>query len=97
MSIYGDEVRAFRRALLERTLVEHGGNKTKAAEALGLLRTQIIAMCRKLGVKRVNPDCKWDRSGCTCKSGGRCSGMDASRVAAEKTRAATRARKATGK
>jgi DNA-binding NtrC family response regulator len=43
-------VRAFKRRLLETALLEAGGNRTHAAQALGLERTYLLRLIRDLGV-----------------------------------------------
>ncbi len=47
---YRDSVDAFRRDLVTRALREAGGNKTKAAEALGLKRTTLNSQLKELGM-----------------------------------------------
>lgn len=46
------EVEAFKRELLARTLVEHGGNRTHAAATLGLQRTYLVRLIRQHGLHR---------------------------------------------
>ena len=43
-------VAAFRRRLLEETLNEHGGNQTRAANALGLQRSYLARLIKKYGI-----------------------------------------------
>jgi DNA-binding NtrC family response regulator len=43
-------VTAFKRRLIERTLTELGGNRTRAARALGLQRTYLLRLMREFGV-----------------------------------------------
>jgi DNA-binding NtrC family response regulator len=45
-----EAVGAFKRELLERTLVAVGGNRTHAARALGLQRTYLLRLLRDLEV-----------------------------------------------
>ena len=45
-----DEVRRFKRELLERVLVETGGNRTHAAQHLGVQRTYLMRLIRDLDV-----------------------------------------------
>lgn len=47
---YRESVDAFRRDILARALREAGGNKTKAAEALGLKRTTLNSQLKELGM-----------------------------------------------
>ncbi len=44
------QVEAFRRRLLQETLARHGGNQTRAAEALGLQRTYLARLLRQFGI-----------------------------------------------
>ncbi len=48
---YHDTVRAFKRLLLEVTLAEHGGNRSRAAVALGLERTYLLRLIKQFKVK----------------------------------------------
>lgn len=50
MSVYADAVAAFRRELLTRVLAEHGGNRARAARALGLQRTYLCRLLRAQGI-----------------------------------------------
>src|SRR5262249_18543838 len=43
------QVEAFRARLLRDTLARHGGNQTRAAEALGLQRTYLARLLKRLG------------------------------------------------
>jgi len=45
-----EEVRRFKRELLERVLVETGGNRTHAARQLGVQRTYLMRLIRDLDV-----------------------------------------------
>lgn len=47
---YHEQVRAFRKHLIEQTLVEHGGNRSRTARTLGLSRTYLLRLIRELGV-----------------------------------------------
>lgn len=42
-------IAAFKRALIERALVDAGGNRTRAAQALGLQRTYLLRLMREMG------------------------------------------------
>ena len=44
------EVEAFRRRLIQETLARHGGNQTRAAQALGLQRTYLARLVRQMGL-----------------------------------------------
>ena len=44
------QVEEFRRRLIRETLARHGGNQTKAAEALKLQRTSLARLIRQLGI-----------------------------------------------
>jgi hypothetical protein len=44
-------VTAFKRRLIERTLTELGGNRTRAARALGLQRTYLLRLMREFEVR----------------------------------------------
>jgi transcriptional regulator with PAS, ATPase and Fis domain len=43
-------VEEFRKRLIRETLARHGGNQTKAAQALGLQRTYLARLIRQLGL-----------------------------------------------
>jgi DNA-binding NtrC family response regulator len=47
---YHDAVAWFKRELLAQTLSAHGGNRSRAARALGLQRTYFIRLIRDFGV-----------------------------------------------
>ena len=47
---YHDAVREFRRQLLTNTLLAHGGNRTRAAQALRLQRTYLLRLIRQFRV-----------------------------------------------
>jgi DNA-binding NtrC family response regulator len=47
---YHDAVSAFKRRLIEATLVQMRGNRTHTARALGLQRTYLLRLIRDLGV-----------------------------------------------
>ncbi|HEX7899322.1 MAG TPA: sigma-54 dependent transcriptional regulator [Planctomycetota bacterium] len=44
------QVEEFRKRLLQETLARHGGNQTKAAQALGLQRTYLARLIRQMGL-----------------------------------------------
>ena len=44
------QVEAFRRRLIQETLARHGGNQTRAAQALGLQRTYLARLIRQMGL-----------------------------------------------
>ena len=46
---YRTAVIAFKRDLVEQTLAAHGGNRTHAARALGVPRTYLLRLIRRLG------------------------------------------------
>lgn len=48
--IWSDALRAFKRELLGRTLIETGGNRTAAARRPGLQRTYLLRLIRDLAV-----------------------------------------------
>jgi len=52
---YHEHVREFRKRLIERTLVEHGGNRSRTARALGLQRTYLLRLIRELDVQAPYP------------------------------------------
>ena len=52
---YHDAVRSFRRELLRHTLRTTGGNRTRAAELLGVQRTYFMRLIRELGADDVRP------------------------------------------
>ncbi len=47
---FWEAVDAFKRELIRRRVEEAGGNRTHAADGLGLGRTQLLALVRKFGV-----------------------------------------------
>ena len=49
---YHAQVSAAQRQILEESLALHEGNQTRAAEALGLQRSYLARLVKKLGVKR---------------------------------------------
>lgn len=49
---YQRAVEAFKRELLALTLAAHGGNRSRAARALGLQRTYLVRLIRDLGLGR---------------------------------------------
>jgi DNA-binding NtrC family response regulator len=48
---YADVVRSFKASLVERALAEAGGNRTRAAERLGVHRSNLVRMIRELGLE----------------------------------------------
>ena len=48
---FHESVRDFKRFLLEASLAGHGGNRTRAAEALGLERTHLLRLIKQFKVK----------------------------------------------
>ena len=49
---FHEAVAEFKRELIRETLRRHGGNLTHAAAALGLQRTHLYVVMRRLGVER---------------------------------------------
>ena len=47
---YREAVRSFKAGLVERALLEAGGNRTRAAELLGVHRSNLVRMVREFGV-----------------------------------------------
>ena len=52
---FHEQVRELRKHLIERSLIEHGGNRTRAARALGLQRTYLLRLIRELAVQAPKP------------------------------------------
>ena len=48
-------IAAFKRGLIERALADAGGNRTRAARALGLQRTYLLRLMREMGVPASMP------------------------------------------
>ena len=48
---FHDQVREFRRTLLQETLRKSGGNQTRAAELLGLSRPYLVRLMNQLDVR----------------------------------------------
>ena len=48
-------IAAYKRALIERALADAGGNRTRAARALGLQRTYLLRLMREMGVPTAMP------------------------------------------
>lgn len=48
---FRDTVRDFKRLLLEVTLAEHGGNRSRTAVTLGLERTYLLRLIKQFKVK----------------------------------------------
>jgi DNA-binding NtrC family response regulator len=61
-SVYHEEVEDFKRDLIARTIIAHGGNRTHAAKALGLQRTYLLRLIRELGIQ-VPPPARACRNG----------------------------------
>jgi DNA-binding NtrC family response regulator len=53
---YHDAVAWFKRELLAQTLSAHGGNRSRAARALGLQRTYLVRLIRDFGLGRSLPE-----------------------------------------
>jgi len=49
---YHENVAWFKRELLAQTLAAHGGNRSRAARALGLQRTYFVRLIRDFGLGR---------------------------------------------
>jgi DNA-binding NtrC family response regulator len=47
---YGDALRAFKISLVTAALREAGGNRARAAQRLGVHRSNLVRMIRELGV-----------------------------------------------
>jgi hypothetical protein len=52
----------FKRRLIEATLTQAGGNRTRAARALGLQRTYLLRLMREFEVRIPPPPGPWRRS-----------------------------------
>jgi DNA-binding NtrC family response regulator len=52
----------FKRRLIEATLTQSGGNRTRAARALGLQRTYLLRLMREFEVRIPPPPGPWRRS-----------------------------------
>jgi DNA-binding NtrC family response regulator len=64
-------VSEFKRRLIEATLTQSGGNRTRAARALGLQRTYLLRLMREFQVQIPPPPGPWRRaSGANGGSGG---------------------------
>src|SRR6202521_3281066 len=55
-------VSEFKRRLIEATLTQSGGNRTRAARALGLQRTYLLRLMREFEVRIPPPPGPWRRS-----------------------------------
>jgi transposase-like protein len=55
-------VSEFKRRLIEATLTQAGGNRTRAARALGLQRTYLLRLMREFQVRIPPPPGPWRRS-----------------------------------
>jgi transposase-like protein len=56
-------VSEFKRRLIEATLTQAGGNRTRAARALGLQRTYLLRLMREFEVRIPPPPGPWRRAG----------------------------------
>ena len=56
-------VSEFKRRLIEATLTQAGGNRTRAARALGLQRTYLLRLMREFEVRIPPPPGPWRRGG----------------------------------
>src|SRR5262245_43888340 len=56
-------VTEFKRRLIEATLTQAGGNRTRAARALGLQRTYLLRLMREFQVQVPPPPGPWRRGG----------------------------------
>jgi DNA-binding NtrC family response regulator len=52
---YQKAVDEFKRRFLTEKLVEHGGNRTRAAKALGMQRTYLMRLIREFGLQIPRP------------------------------------------
>ena len=59
---YHGAVSEFKRRLIEATLTQSGGNRTRAARALGLQRTYLLRLMREFEVRIPPPPGPWRRS-----------------------------------
>lgn len=50
MSVYRDQVRAYKRSLVEHAIARAGGNHAQAAKALGVGRTYLVRLMHDLGL-----------------------------------------------
>ncbi|MBI3825637.1 MAG: hypothetical protein HY294_06565 [Candidatus Rokubacteria bacterium] len=62
VNVYQQEVESFKRELLTRALLAHGGNRTHAARALGLQRTYLLRLIREFSLN-VPPPMRAHRNG----------------------------------
>ncbi len=62
INVYQQEVESFKRELLTRALLTHGGNRTHAAKALGLQRTYLLRLIREFSLN-VPPPMRAHRNG----------------------------------
>ena len=61
----------FKRRLIEATLTQSGGNRTRAARALGLQRTYLLRLMREFEVRIPPPPGPWRRAnGANGENGG---------------------------
>ena len=59
---YHGAVSEFKRRLIEATLTQSGGNRTRAARALGLQRTYLLRLMREFEVRIPAPPGPWRRA-----------------------------------
>src|ERR1700682_3864465 len=59
---YHGAVSEFKRRLIEATLTQSGGNRTRAARALGLQRTYLLRLMREFEFRIPPPPGPWRRS-----------------------------------
>src|SRR6266568_2608845 len=59
---YHGAVSDFKRRLIEATLTQLGGNRTRAARALGLQRTYLLRLMREFEVRIPPPPGPWRRA-----------------------------------
>lgn len=55
LNAYQKQVEEFKRDLLTRALIAHGGNRTHAAKTLGLQRTYLLRLIRQLALSVPSP------------------------------------------
>lgn len=59
---YHGAVSEFKRRLIEATLTQSGGNRTRAARALGLQRTYLLRLMREFEIRIPPPPGPWRRA-----------------------------------
>jgi DNA-binding NtrC family response regulator len=60
---YQREVDTFKRELLAKVLMAHGGNRTRTAQSLGLQRTYLLRLIRDFGLAERIPAPRRNHSG----------------------------------